>query len=109
MNVTTAQREHTYARDLGRCARCGGADPLCSVLNVQHRIGRGMGGTSRPARASELLTLGVGCHKWTEEHPALADALGFSVPPGQDPATWPVRHHAWDLVLLNDDGGVTFL
>lgn len=105
-DVTTAQRAETYGRDLGRCARCGSASPL----TVQHRRGRGSGGDNR---ASNLLTLcgsgTTGCHGWTEANPAEADRLGYSVPPGEDPAEWPVEHNAWGRVLLLDDGGLRFL
>ena len=57
MEVSKKDRELVYARDGRRCADCGGF----SMLTIQHRVRRQMGGDKKGLRnkLSNLLTL---CH-----------------------------------------------
>lgn len=113
--ATRAQRDVVFARDGGRCARCGidltsGSTPH----NDHHRQGRGMGGRQGSARSranlpARRLTLcgsgATGCHGWVTEHPAEAERTGMVVRRGGgiDPARVPVlTWRGW--LLLDDDG-----
>ena len=112
-DVTPAQHDATMARDEGRCVRGGdlvrghrGVD-----FSTQHRVARGMGGSRHAARPSALILLcgsaTTGCHGWVEAHPAEARELGYRVPPGTDPGTWPVLYHGREWRQLTDDGWQT--
>lgn len=89
-------------RDRGHCARCG----VTAGLTFQHRINRGMGGTSDPvisSPANGILLCGsgtTGCHGWVEANPEAAEKLGYAVPTYLDPATVPVWFwgHGWMFV-----------
>jgi 5-methylcytosine-specific restriction enzyme A len=105
-DALTAARAAAYQREQGRCARCGGrADEL------QHRLARGMGGTSDPqAHAlSHVAWLCRACHGLIERQDrAQGAAEGWVVFHGQSaPAVVPVLYRGrW--ALLADDGSVTF-
>ncbi|MGH1563075.1 HNH endonuclease [Mumia sp. DW29H23] len=105
--VPTAVRQDVYDRDAHRCVRCGKG----GQLTIQHRIGRGMGGTRDPkvAAVSNLLALcgsgTTGCHGWVEHHPILADAHGWSAPRRATTTAWAV--YSWrGWIALSDDYGV---
>lgn len=74
-----------------RCVGCGNNQPL----TCQHRIARGMGGTSNnlighPSNGVALCGSGTtGCHGWTEAHPKHAGALGWRVSRHEDPGLIP--------------------
>lgn len=51
--VTQLDRRLVYARDNYRCAHCGRND----TLTIQHRAGRGMGGSKKADRLANLVTL----------------------------------------------------
>lgn len=79
--LSTKTRRAIAERDRGRCLRCGHWG-----TNVQHRIGRGMGGTSRREVNEDLASLvtmcgsgTTGCHGWATEHPAEAYATGWAI------------------------------
>lgn len=88
-------------RDDFRCVGCGAASPL----NCQHRLARGMGGTSSDLKstpANGILLCGsgtTGCHGWVEHHPAPASALGWRLWQGEDPSLKPYwdRSYGWRL------------
>ena len=115
---TDAQRALVFARDHGRCARCG-IDLTAGTVgyNDHHRQGRGMGGRQGEAReranspANRLTLCGSGttlCHGWVTEHPAEAERDGMVVRRGGalDPARVPILTHAgW--VLHDHDGDQT--
>lgn len=114
--------ETVLRRDGWKCVRCGhevhgerGWD-----WSIQHRVGRGMGGSraewiNLPAN---LLTVhGSGttsCHGEIEANPATAMAYGWSVPRHADPAEIPVLVTTWpgdettlpviEWRLLDDEG-----
>lgn len=78
--LSTKVRRQVAERDRGWCRRCGARG-----TNVQHRIGRGMGGTSRVDVSSlaALVTLcgsgTTGCHGYLTEHPEEAYATGWAI------------------------------
>ncbi len=76
---------------------------------MHHRQARGMGGTRKVDRASNLVMLcgsgTTGCHGWVESHRTQSLADGWLVRQTADPALIPVLR--WGvLVYLEDDGGV---
>jgi 5-methylcytosine-specific restriction protein A len=103
----TASRAAAYEREQGRCGRCG----LGRADELQHRLARGMGGTSDP-NAHNLSHVGWlcrACHHLVESvDRALGVAEGWVVFHGQsDPAVVPVCYRGrW--AILGDDGSVTF-
>lgn len=106
------------ARDEGRCFRCGvvirgerGRD-----WSIQHRRGRGTGGTSLPDtnQPPNLILLDgsgtTGCHGWVEHNRTAALAAGWAVPrlgKRSNPLLAPVTHHRYGRVWLTADGGWT--
>jgi hypothetical protein len=106
-------RELTLERDDYTCACCGNSI-YGRQYSLQHRLARGMGGTSDPAanRPSNLITLcgsatsPGGCHLACEERAARLNGLGFWLKNHQRPRLEPVAHaiHGW--VYLLDDGSV---
>jgi 5-methylcytosine-specific restriction protein A len=109
-------------RDGWACASCGRsiAGGVRGVgWSVQHRVARGAGGSRRlelnlPANLLILCgsAVGDGCHPRVERRGADDLAAGFwlrqwtdGLP--TDPATLPVRHARYGLVLLDNSGGWT--
>ena len=100
------------ARDAGRCRRCGGPG-----TNTQHRVARGMGGTSRVQvnDLSNLVTVcgsgTTGCHGWMTAHPADAYATGWAVRRnGNDlPSKVPLTDLDGHQFFLTEDGAVVHL
>lgn len=95
-------------RDDWRCVRCAAV----GLLSTQHRIARGMGGSSDPRinQPSNLITLcgsgTTGDHGWVEAHPDLAKAVGLACPRWADPTGWGVwTRRGW--LFLDNDGAVT--
>jgi 5-methylcytosine-specific restriction enzyme A len=64
------------ARDAGRCRRCGAIGH-----EIQHRIGRGMGGSSRAVvnDPSALVLMCRTCHRFITEHPEIAYETGWAI------------------------------
>ncbi|GAA4626711.1 hypothetical protein GCM10023196_036060 [Actinoallomurus vinaceus] len=106
-------RELVLERDHYSCAHCG-RSVLYGPYSLQHRVARGMGGTTDPAinRPSNLVTLcgsatsPGGCHLACEERDPAMRKLGFWVKRGINPADIPVAHAAYGWVFLMDDGTV---
>lgn len=110
---TQAVRAWVIVRDQGRCMRCGTdlvTDVPTPVYEIQHRLPRGMGGTSSPAanKHSNLILLGgahgCGCHAWVEQHRGEAYDNGWLVRRWQNPLTVPVLCARRGLILLDDNG-----
>jgi hypothetical protein len=82
--------------------------PLCEGCLTErahdwaHRIARGRGGAWCPTNG---LALCRGCHSFQHKRPIEAEAMGWTVPTGSDPATVPVWTARWGLVYLLPDGG----
>jgi hypothetical protein len=78
--LSTKVRRQVADRDRGTCLRCGARG-----TNVQHRIGRGMGGTSRSdvSELAALVTLcgsgTTGCHGHITTHPEESYATGWAI------------------------------
>lgn len=102
-------------RDQGCCVRCGlrlrgerGRD-----WSVQHRRGRGSGGTRRPDtnQAQNLILLcgdgTTGCHGWVEHNPTAARRGGWAISTWDDPAAEHVDHYLHGRVWLTADGSWT--
>ena len=106
-------RELVLERDDYTCAGCGNS-VYGRQYSLQHRLARGMGGTSDPAanRPSNLITLcgsatsPGGCHLACEKRDKGLNERGFWLERHQRPALEPVAHalHGW--VYLLDDGTV---
>jgi 5-methylcytosine-specific restriction protein A len=106
-------RELVLERDDYTCACCGHS-VLYGPYSLQHRVARGMGGTSDQAinRPSNLVTLcgsatsPGGCHLACEKRDPILLSLGFWLRRNEDPAQVPVAHavHGWAFLL--DDGTV---
>lgn len=84
--LSTKMRRRVADRDRGHCLRCGRR-----ATNVQHRIGRGMGGTSRPEPNGHITA-----------HPAEAYATGWAIRRSE-------TRHASEIPLTNLDGQQFFL
>jgi hypothetical protein len=103
-------RELVLDRDGYACVRCGCGLDTWLGYSIQHRVARGMGGTSDPAvnsPANLVVLCGsatTGCHGFVESHPAAARVTGFRVDHGTDPATVPIRRRSGVWWLLLDDG-----
>lgn len=101
---TPAQRAMVAERAGYRCELCG--RPLHNgtewflTHSFHHRQARGMGSSRRPetnAAYNLLLVCGSGvsrCHGFIEGHRTAAEAEGWLVRHGQDPAVVPVTVHA---------------
>lgn len=90
-------------RDGNRCARKGES----GSLHVHHRQLRSQGGDNSSAN---LVTLCFACHRWVHGNPYAAEAEGFLLRQGSDPALVPVRHFMWPErpVLLDAEFGFAF-
>jgi hypothetical protein len=90
-SFSPAARDAIIGAALWRCVGCGSPGPL----TTQHRIARGMGGTSsakvsHPTNGVCLCGSGTtGCHGWVEHHPNLGHALGWVLHRAQDPLERP--------------------
>lgn len=110
---TKAVKELVAERDGWKCLRCGMSIDPWPGYSYQHRVSRGMGGTSDPAvnEPQNLCLLcgsaTTGCHGFVESHPDDARRDGYRVDRGRDPANVPVLRHDGAWVFLNRDGSVT--
>lgn len=108
-------RELVLERDDYTCAWCR-RTILNQPYSLQHRRGRGRGGSSNPRinAPSNLITLcgsatsPGGCHLRCEQRTAEAETFGFVVSLNSihDPADIPVMHALYGRVYLADDGTV---
>lgn len=112
MSIPTKTRNLIRERDGGMCRRCGRRG-----TNVQHRIGRGSGGSKRAVvnDPSALVTLcGSGtteCHGEITEHPAEAYETGWAIRRSdpRHPSEIPLVDLLGREFLLASDGTVTYL
>ena len=103
-------REIVLERDDYTCACCGNS-VWQRPYSLQHRVARGMGGTSNPAanRPSNLITLcgsatsPSGCHLLAEERNQAMNELGFWLRNSQRPALEPVAHALYGWAYLLDE------
>jgi hypothetical protein len=80
-------RALVHAREGGCCARCGVHAPL-TVGTVHHRRKQSQGGKDTPENC--VWTCYPCNGGWIEDNPTEATRLGWTVPNGADPASWPV-------------------
>lgn len=108
-----ATRLTVLERDDWTCACCGNT-VYGRPYSLQHRVARGMGGTSDPAANSpaNLITLcgsatsPMGCHLACEQRDQRMYDLGFWRKQHENPAQIPVAHAIYGWCLLLDDGTV---
>lgn len=79
---------------------------------IQHRVARGMGGTSDPVKNSivNAVLLSTDAHRLAESRDAEMNEEGFWLRNGQDPALTPILLHSEHgmTVWLGADGGYLF-
>lgn len=109
-------RQVVCAREDWRCAACG-ISVIGRPYSIQHRIARGMGGTSRPgANTLPNLILLCGsattpgsCHQACEQRDPDMHGRGYWLWSWEDPAEVPVMlasfHDSGMTVWLTDSGG----
>ena len=111
---------------LGVRTRAGNGDPdaaMCEATGVwlgrtggeiQHRVARGMGGTSDPVKNSivNAVLLSTDAHRLAESRDRGSNEEGFWLRNGQDPALTPIllhsEHGSGMTVWLGADGGYLF-
>jgi 5-methylcytosine-specific restriction enzyme A len=95
-----AARLVVWARDGGRCVRCGAKGE-----QVHHRIPRGMGGTRDRAVLASPANLVLVCgrdHRWVEANRAASLLGGWLVYRRADPTLVPIRaHDGWWLLAAD--------
>lgn len=97
-NQTEKWRRHVYKRDGDECLACGYYGTLRmggDQLSIQHRVGRGMGGSAQyDLTAASLITFCV-WHNYQETADAdfhkLCVAKGWSVPRWVTGNRWPIE------------------
>lgn len=103
-------RSLVRARDSHYCQMCG-QSIVDRPSALHHRVPKGMGGSAKLERASNLVRLcgrgnADGCHGKAHSNPQWARNHGWIVSRSFDPAEIPVDTiHGW--VLLDDLGGRT--
>lgn len=104
-----------WARDMGRCVRCGiGLMGLVISYSCHHRVLKSQGGYDQPANRVMLCGTGTtGCHGWAHHNRADAERDGYILPgmtDGRltDPEQFPVWSWLWQHpILLDNLGGLS--
>lgn len=105
-------RELVLERDDYSCFCCG-LPLLGEPFSLQHRVARGMGGSSDPlinSPANLILLWGsavTNCHARVENRYAADRIAGYWLRSDQVPAETPVLHWRYGPVLLGHDGSIT--
>jgi 5-methylcytosine-specific restriction protein A len=102
-----AVRDLVVARDGGVCVigvTCR-ADPTRPLV-INHRINRGMGGSTDPAvnAPSALIRCCNPCNLWLEDHPDVAYEYGWKVRRPGVPSVIPILYPNYRWYLLDNDG-----
>lgn len=103
-----AARRLVRERDGHRCTMCG-ASIVDQPSAIHHRVAKGMGGSAKLERASNLVRLcgngnADGCHGKAHSNPQWARNHGWIVSRSIDPEEVPVdMHDGW--WSLDDNGG----
>lgn len=94
------------ARD-GGCVVAIACDGRPGLTVINHRVNRGMGGSSDPAvnQPASLIETCNADNLWLEDNPLKAEANGWKVKRPTEPATVPVTYPDGTRWLLDDDGG----
>jgi len=104
-----AVRAAVWSREDGACAACG-TGLAGRLYSVQHRVARGIGGTSDPAAntlPNLILLCGdavTGCHGLAETRDPVMRERGFWIYSWENPALVPVVLASGAMVWLGDDG-----
>lgn len=95
-----------YDRDGDRCCACNEVGLRDRDLIPNHRVNRGMGGSTAPwiNDLTNLVTACRGCNNRFEDDPAYSYAMGWKVRYGVNPATVPVCYGDGSWWLLDLDG-----
>lgn len=100
--VPDTVREAVWARDLGRCARCGGPGQ-----EFAHRRTRAVGGEHRHCPCNAWLACST-CHRWQHANPEKYLALGIAVSRYvEEPSTVPITTWLGEL-MLHCDGSMSW-
>lgn len=104
-------RQLVLARAGYRCENCGtGIRSFFLGYSMQHRVPRGMGGTTRdwinlPSNLCVLCgSATTGCHGNAERRDLLMHMRGFWLETGQNPTDVPIESFAQGWVRLTDTG-----
>lgn len=106
--LTKAQAAPIVERSGGIC-ELQTVDCVFVAVDPCHRIGEGMGGRHGEAAEANDRPSNVAfgcrrCHDWCHMYPAAAEAEGWMLPNGADPAAEPFHYRRTSWRLLADDG-----
>jgi hypothetical protein len=80
---------------------------LGRATNFSHRVGAAHGGPYSAVNGLDACGSGTtGCHGWATHNRTAARERGWILRSTDDPATFPVDHARFGLVLLSVDGSV---
>lgn len=83
-NQSRKARETVFRRDSGVCVSIGISGPCSDSVTLQHRVGRGMGGSAQFDTIPPYLLTMCSTHNWLETSDAdyhkICKDLGWSVP-----------------------------
>ena len=103
MTVPASTRRLVFQRDGDECVHCGTAEGL----TIQHRAGRGMGGSKTLDGPENLIVMCALSNQRLESSAAFADlgrTMGWNIRRSEDPTTIPVRYASGDFYYLNNRG-----
>ena len=103
MSVPTSTRRLVFQRDGDECVHCGTTEGL----TIQHRAGRGMGGSKTLDGPENLVVMCALSNQRLESSAAFADlgrTMGWKIRRSEDPTTIPVRYASGDFYYLNNRG-----
>ena len=107
MTVPASTRRLVFQRDGDECVHCGTTEGL----TLQHRAGRGMGGSKTLDGPENLVVMCALSNQRLESSAAFADlgrTMGWKIRRSEDPTTIPVRYASGDFYYL-DKSGARFL
>ena len=103
MSVPASTRRLVFQRDGDECVHCG----TTVGLTIQHRAGRGMGGSKTLDGPENLIVMCALSNQRLESSAAFADlgrTMGWKIRRSEDPTTIPVRYASGDFYYLNNRG-----
>jgi hypothetical protein len=109
--ISPLTRETVHTRDDITCQWCGlRVNPHHGRYSLQHRLARGMGGSSNSRiNSPENLVFmcgsaTTGCHGHVESHPTEAAARGFRLGPNDSPTDTPIIDYMGQAWFLYEAG-----
>ena len=103
MSVPASIRKLVFQRDGDECVHCGTTEGL----TLQHRAGRGMGGSKTLDGPENLIVMCALSNQRLESSAAFADlgrTMGWKIRRSEDPESVPVRYASGDFYYLNNRG-----